>query len=188
MKIAITGHTQGIGLATTTLLKEQGHEIIGYSKTNGWDFTQKECRREFIDALDEQKFDCFINNAYPYKQYKNMEGFVQVELLNLAWLLWEKDPSKKIIVVGSQTSDTVKNYYHPYSIHKKALDDTCKQLRNTRSWPHIINIRPTYVDTISMSHLKNVNKSTTDEVAKLILWALDNPIKILDLTFAAYEK
>jgi len=187
MKIAITGHTKGIGLATATLLRKQGHEVIGFSKKNGWDLNDKETRKEFIEELDDGKFDCFINNAYPYKFYQGIEGFLQVELLNQVWLLWEKNPTKKIIVVGSHSSVTVKNYYHPYSIHKRALDDTCYQLRNTRPWPHIINIKPTYVDTQIIGHLTNISKSTPGEVAELISWSLNSPVKILDLMFSAYE-
>lgn len=187
MKIAITGHSKGIGLATSTLLRKQGHEVIGFSRHNGWDFTDKDTRKEFIEELDDGKFDCFINNAYPHKFYQSMEGFLQVELLNQAWLLWEKDQTKKIVVVGAHHSITVKNYFHPYSIHKKALDDTCYQLRNTRPYPHIINIRPNLVDTQVISHLNNVTKSKPEEVAELISWALNSPVKILDLMFSAYE-
>lgn len=186
MKIAITGHTKGIGLATATLLRANGHEVNGFSRHNGWDFTDKETRSEFIKILDEDNYDCFINNAYPHKFYQHMEGYFQVELLNSAWLLWEKNKNKKIICISASTADTTKNYYHPYSLHKKALDETCRQLRLTREWPHIINIKPTYVDTQVISHLSNVNKSKPNDVAELILWSINNPVKVLDLTFSAY--
>lgn len=187
MKIAITGHTKGIGLATATLLRSKGHEVVGFSRHNGWDFTDKETRNEFIELLNSDSYDCFINNAYPHKFYQSMEGFFQVELLNKAWLLWEKNPDKKIICIGAAAADSNKNYFHPYSMHKKALDDTCRQLRGTREWPHIINIKPSYVDTQVINHLNNVNKSTTNEVAELIAWVLENKVKILDLSFSAYD-
>lgn len=187
MKIAVTGHTKGIGLATATLLRSHGHEVNGFSRHNGWDFTDKETREEFVELIKENDYDCFINNAYPHKFYQHSEGYFQVELLNQIWLLWEKKKDKKIIVVGAASSDTTKNYYHPYSIHKKALDETCRQLRSTREWPHIISIRPTYVDTQVVSHLNNVNKSKPEEVAELILWAINSPVKVLDLTFSAFD-
>jgi len=187
MKIAITGHTKGIGLATATLLRSQGHDVVGFSRHNGWDFTDKTAQEEFIDLLDKDSFDCFINNAYPHKFYREMAGFFQVELLNKAWLLWEKKEDKKIICIGAVTADNNKNYFHPYSIHKKALDDTCRQLRGTRESPHIINIKPSYVDTQMIDHLNNVNKSSPQEVAELIAWALDSNVKILDLSFSAYD-
>lgn len=187
MKIAITGHTKGIGLATSTLLRSQGHDVEGFSRHNGWDFTDKNTRDEFIDLLIEDDYDCFINNAYPHKFYQSMEGYFQVELLNQAWLAWEKKEDKKIICIGAATSDSNKNYFHPYTIHKKALDDTCRQLRSTRAWPHIINIKPTYVDTQVIGHLTNVKKSSPEEVAELISWSLNSKAKILDLMFSAYE-
>jgi NADP-dependent 3-hydroxy acid dehydrogenase YdfG len=185
MKIALTGHTKGIGKATLELLESQGHIVTGFSRHNGWDFTDHQTRADFIKELKNGQYDCFINNAYPHKYYQHMEGFFQVELLNEAWLLWEKDPTKKIVVIGSNNAENGKNYFHPFSIHKRALDETCKQLRNTRPWPHIINIKPSYVDTQVISHLTNVNKSDPNDVADLILFALTNPIKILDLSFSA---
>lgn len=187
MKIAVTGHTKGIGQAVTKLLESHGHEVQGFSRHNGWDFTDAQTRSDFITTLKDGNFDCFINNAYPHKYYQNMEGFFQIELLNQAWLLWEKEKQKKIIVIGSNNADNAKNYYHPFSIHKKALDDTCRQLRNTREWPHIINIKPSYVDTQVISHLKNVTKLSSTEVAELILWTINCPQKIYDLSFAAYD-
>lgn len=187
MKYAITGHTAGIGLATVLLLKDQGHEVLGFSRRNGWDFTDSETRTKFIKELELNNFDCFINNAYPYSNYQTMQGFLQVELLNQAWLLWQNDTTKKIIVVGSHSAETVKNYYHPYSVHKKAIDDTCKQLRNTKPWPHIINIKPSYVDTLPVKNIHPGEKSKPKEVAELISWALNSKVKILDLMFSAYE-
>jgi NADP-dependent 3-hydroxy acid dehydrogenase YdfG len=187
MKIAITGDTKGIGLATATLLRSQGHDVVGFSRHNGWDLTDKTTREEFISTLDSGDYDCFINNAYPHKFYKSMEGYFQVELLNQAWLLWEKKENKMIVCIGAATSDSTKNYFHPYSIHKKALDDTCNQLRNIRECPHIINIKPTYVDTQVISHLTNVKKSTPNEVAELILWAMTRKVKITDLTFSSFN-
>ncbi len=188
MKIAVTGHTKGIGKAVTELLISHGHDVHGFSRHNGWDFTDDQARKDFIVELKKGQFDCFINNAYPHKYYQHMEGFFQVELLNEAWLLWENEKDKKIIIIGSNNADNAKNYYHPFSVHKKALDDTCRQLRNTRGWPHIINIKPSYVDTQVISHLKNVTKSSAEDVAELIAWALNSPHKIYDLSFAAYEK
>lgn len=186
MKIAITGHTSGIGLATANLMESLGHDVEGFSRHNGWDFTQPECRDDFITEL-KNGYDCFVNNAYPHKHYQSMEGFFQVELLNRAWLLWEKMENKKIVVIGSSKADDLKSYYHPFSVHKKAIDLTCQQLRNTRAWPQIINIKPHYVDTQVIKHLNNVAKNTPEEVAELIAWALTSSVKVHDLSFSSYD-
>lgn len=187
-KIALTGHSKGIGKATYDLLQSKGYAVEGFSRSNGWDFTKSEDREEFVKQLKTGNYDCFINNAYPHKYYQHMEGFFQVELLNEAWLVWEREADKTIIVIGNHNSDNGKKYYHPYSIHKRALDETCVQLRGTRHWPHIINIKPSYVDTQVIDHLNNVAKLSPSQVAELILWSIESPVKVYDLSFGAFEK
>ena len=55
MKIAITGHTKGIGLAIYDLLGQE-HNVFGYSRTNGYNINNPE--KIFEEAKD---FDIFIN-------------------------------------------------------------------------------------------------------------------------------
>lgn len=185
MKIALTGHSKGIGAAIKDLLESQGHEVSGFSRSNGWDITNQETRQELVAEIEHGGYDCFINNAYPHKFYQHMEGFAQVELLNEMWLKWEKQ-DKVIIVIGSYLAEsTVKNYYYPYGIHKRALEDTCKQLRNTRNLPHIINIKPNYVDTQLTKHLPNVDKCTPNQVAEIVAFALTHKLRIHEIQFSS---
>jgi len=186
MKIAITGHSKGIGNKIYESLLKEGHTVKGFSRTNGWDLTILKNRNDFINELAD--FDCFINNAYPHKFYQSIEGFIQVDLLNQAWLKWEKDPTKVIINISSGLTDTVKNYYHPASIHKIALDETCKQLRSCRSWPHIVNLRPGYTDTDRIKNKSNLSKINLDDLAEIILFILNSKVKVYELTFAAFEE
>ena len=58
MKIALTGHTKGIGLATKELLEADGHEVVGFSRTNGFNVMRP--KNIVKNALD---CDVFINNA-----------------------------------------------------------------------------------------------------------------------------
>ena len=62
MKIAITGHTQGIGQALATVFQQYGHDIIGFSRSNGFDISNADSRRAIIDQ--SQDADIFVNNAY----------------------------------------------------------------------------------------------------------------------------
>lgn len=184
MKVAITGHSTGIGKSLYEILKLSDYEVVGFSRSNGWDFCQTATRTKFFNTIVADKFDCFVNNAYPYSKVKTFEGFLQVELLNNVWLLWQNQ-NKQIINISSISSEVVKKFYHPYSIHKKALDDTVRQLRNISINPHIINIRPGYVDTPSVKTITNVKKCQPDEVALLIQHAMEHPLRILDLSFDA---
>ena len=56
MKIAITGHTKGIGKACADVFSE--HEVIGFSRSNGFDI-------QAIEPILDSSNDCdvFINNA-----------------------------------------------------------------------------------------------------------------------------
>lgn len=184
MKIAITGHTRGLGAEITKIFQANNHEVVGFSRRNGWDIRKQDVRKKLIETLEKENFDCFINNAYPYSNYKNMDGFAQVDLLNEAWLLWEKKEDRVIVTIGSHSAETVKNYYHPYSVHKKAIDDTCKQLRNCRQWPHVINVKPEYIDTDIVKHI-NAKKMAAVDVAELVYTVVTHKLKIYDIMFSA---
>ena len=89
MKIAITGHTRGIGKAIADLLPE--HEIIGLSRSNGYDITDV---KKIVDAAKD--CDIFINNAYhEFDQEKILKA------LNIEW----KNTDKVIISIGSTVTD-----------------------------------------------------------------------------------
>ena len=58
MKIAITGHTSGIGQALAKIYADQGHEIVGLSKRNGYDIRHTLKIADLIDSCY-----LFVNNA-----------------------------------------------------------------------------------------------------------------------------
>lgn len=58
MKVAITGHTQGIGKRAYDRLCP---DIIGFSRSNGYDITNPTDRKRIIE--ESKHCDIFINNA-----------------------------------------------------------------------------------------------------------------------------
>lgn len=100
LKYAITGHTQGVGKG---LFERLAPNAIGFSKSTGYDITQKEDRQRII----REAYDCdvFINNA--------TESFGQTYLLIELFNEW-KNTNKKIINVGSRIAeiDVLPEQYH----------------------------------------------------------------------------
>jgi nucleoside-diphosphate-sugar epimerase len=59
-KIALTGHTRGIGKALADIFTDQGHNVEGYSKSNGYDIGEQLVRNTILEQT--KNFDIFINN------------------------------------------------------------------------------------------------------------------------------
>ena len=76
-KVAITGHSSGIGLACFDLLDLtcNGAEIKGYSKSNGWNIADSGGDKIIQELIDFDP-DILINNAYyPEIQTKILKFF-----------------------------------------------------------------------------------------------------------------
>lgn len=137
MKIAITGHTSGIGKAFTKILSQQGHSILGISRRDG-----ENIRRVTHTAKMIKDCDMFINNA--------QSMFAQTELLCEVWNLWQGQ-DKTIWNISThmtmQPINTVPDNNNDidmclYRIQKLSLEEACRQLQFKKSKPRISIIRP----------------------------------------------
>lgn len=166
MKIAITGHTRGIGLGIKEHFESQGHEILGFSKSNGFDISSPFAREKIAKLCNDANI--FVNNAY------SNDGS-QLSLLKKIHYLW-KDQNKIIINISSRFT----NGRDLYNVHKKTMDDFCAD--NVYNNPFILNIKPGLTDT---DRVKNINnpKMNTKEIVDIIDWALKQPIKIHSISF-----
>ena len=166
MKIAITGHTTGIGKAIADACEAEGHEIVGFSRSTGYHLFQD------IEGViaDSEDCDVFVNNRYEYCKPQ------QIELLYQMFELW-RGQDKRIINISSRAgSYTAFGKIDRYAIHKHALDKACEQLSILRDMrPRITNIKPGYVDTDSVKHIVNNPKLTPEAVAEAVMWAMNQP-------------
>lgn len=143
MKIGITGSTWGIGKAIRTRLEDNGHEVLDFSRSLGWDISCDETQNKIAAALSD--CDIFVNNAHA--------GFSQVDLLFKVQEMWQ-GKKKMIVNIGSSITmrwDT-KNRDPRYRNEKLALDDACEFLWNRDAWPHIMLFKPCATDTARMAH------------------------------------
>jgi len=155
MKVAITGHTRGIGKALLSVFPD----VLVFSKSIGYDITSSTDRdRIFSEAQDA---DVFINNAE--------SEFGQLYLLYTFWENW-KDKNKIIVNISSRASDLVHNSTYPhfrYAIQKQALESASIYMSNSHKSCKVTCIKPSFVDTDSMKHV-SMNKIDPKELALFI--------------------
>jgi NADP-dependent 3-hydroxy acid dehydrogenase YdfG len=136
VKIAITGHTAGIGQALAIEYTINGHEIIGLSQREGNNIrnTPKIC--DLIEPCD-----MFINNA--------QAGYAQTELLFEMAQRWA-GTKKHIIIISTimtQEPTAFDASLDHYRIQKIALEEAVCQIRNRRLGVKLTLVRPGNIAT-----------------------------------------
>lgn len=109
MKIAITGHTSGLGKIFYEHYTKLGYEVIGMSRSNGY------CLPDNISnvAAEANNCDLFINNAYCDTS--------QSELLHRTTV--------PVVSCGSMGADFDQS--NSYFKNKRHLEDTHKKVKRT---------------------------------------------------------
>lgn len=156
MRVAITGHSRGIGKALFDQYKKKNNSVIGFSKSNGFDISVESTRLNILKICSD--FDIFINNAWDYNG--------QNDLLKKFINHWHGKNDKTIINIGSKS--VFVNSDHPYAVSKKELNRTVKS-RFFEPFPRIINIIPGVVDTEIAEVINTPYKLCTTDLADFII-------------------
>jgi len=114
MKIAITGHTSGLGKAIYTHFDKTNHEVIGLSRSNGFCIPEK--LEQIIDIA--KTCDLFFNNAHV--------GTSQCDFIKKLF----KDTM--IVTSGSMGADYWQSG-NPYYLEKLQIEKTHKDYRSQTS-------------------------------------------------------
>jgi len=157
MKIAITGHTKGIGLAFAKLFEQEGHEVIGFSKSQGWDIYQEDVQTKIINQLVD--CDVFINNAYM--------PWAQGNLTALAYKAWA-GTDKTIVVINSKLGllEDPPEWARKYAWDKRLQTyNINKHLLNAS--PRVFNVILGLIDTDMSLNLKG-KKVSPSYVAEIV--------------------
>jgi len=165
MKIALTGHTSGIGKALYDILSVD-HEMLCFSRSNGYDIS----KRDNIKKIVQESLDCdvFVNNAY--------YSLSQIYILNGLWEFWRRDKTKTIVNNSSLSKyPGLSGNQDGYSAHKAALSHQAFLLmfRSQRKC-RMINVNPGFVES-NMTKGITANMLTAPECADAIAWAINLP-------------
>ena len=140
MKIAITGHTAGIGQALAYEYAQTGYEIVGLSKREGNNIRviPKICNKI-------QPCDMFINNA--------QSGYAQTELLFEMAHRWQHTNKHIVVISTMMTQNPVSPLpgldMDQYRVQKVALEEAVQQIRHRHLGLNITLIRPGNIATTS---------------------------------------
>lgn len=168
MKVIITGHTSGLGKAIAEYFISKGSEVVGFSKSTGYDITNPLHRQQIIEASIDA--DVFVNNAY-----NNFDNS-QLELLKGIFSLWGGS-NKTIVNLSSRVAGVMNT---GYGNTKSNLDKFCEA--NTFKLPKIINLKPGLVDTPRTTHIQGP-RLTVKEFISILDFTLNTPLYVQSITF-----
>ena len=138
MKIAITGHTAGIGQALAKEYQFAGHEIVGLSQREGNNI------RNIPKICDQiEPCDIFVNNA--------QAGYAQTELLFEMAHRWSGTKKHIIVISTMMTQAPVSTLtgldMDHYRLQKVALEEAVRQIRHRCLGVKITIVRPGNIAT-----------------------------------------
>ena len=175
MKIAITGHTAGIGQALAQIYSQLGHHIVGLSRREGNNI------RNIPKIADQiEPCDVFVNNA--------QAGYAQTELLFEMAQRWSGTKKHIVIISTQMTQDPVSVLpgldMDQYRIQKVALEQAVQQIRNRRLSIRLTVVRP---GNIATSADKTVPPAAdVDNWAKTLMdifeMATNNNLRVPDIS------
>ena len=151
--VAITGHTQGIGLALSKYFEQQGCTVLGFSRTNGYDITVN--KDQIINQA--KTADIFINNAHHVT--------AQFDLLKNMTEEWQ-GTDKRIINLSSKGAFVPNRFKDQYCDAKHKQNEFIRSRILTDS-PRITNIIVGLVAT-ELSKQWDYKKIDPVDLAKLI--------------------
>jgi nucleoside-diphosphate-sugar epimerase len=163
MKIAVTGHSAGIGQALAQEYQKRGHEIVGLSKRYGANI------RNISKIADQiEPCDMFINNA--------QAGFAQTELLFEMAKRWQNTRKHIVSISSMMTQSPVcplpGTDMTEYWIQKTTLEKSVQQLNHLRLGIQFTIVRPGDIATSA--------EKTVPPSADVNVWA-EKLVKIFEL-------
>ena len=174
-KIAVIGHTKGIGKAIADLYKRKKYEIVGLSRTNGYDLETDQ------EKIMEKLKDCelIVVNAYA--------KFGQYLLLKRIYSEFHHHYKKVVVITSTSGTPQGKdedNYgadYNEYCWHKEHLIKYVSELQEElfNKPLSVYDVCPDVVDTDMIKGMwEGLPKLTVEEIADTVRYCFESPFNI----------
>jgi len=174
-KIAIVGHTRGIGKAIADLYQKKNYEVVGMSSSNGYDL---QCSQiEIMEQLDDCQL--IVLNAYV--------GRGQMTLLKRIYGKFVFE-NKKVVVITStsgtpvgEDEDLQNPEYIDYCENKKNLISYIEELQQEllNKPLSVYDVCPDVVDTDMTKGLwEDLPKLKADEVAEAVRYCFESTFNV----------
>lgn len=168
MKIAITGHTNGLGLSIYNHFKQKPDCVVtGISRVTGFDLTTDVDK--VVELVKTHKCDYFFNNAYV--------GDVQSELLR------ELSEYTCVISSGSMAADAAQVKPEPYYLNKLDLERAHRSIKRNNELPMLL---------LKMGYLENyVDKepvSYATIISAIDFWIQNPRVSMIEFDNINYAK
>ena len=174
-KIAIVGHTRGIGKAIANLYRKKNYEVVGLSSSNGYDL---QCSQvEIMEQLDDCQL--IVLNAYV--------GRGQLTLLKRIYGKFVFD-NKKVVVITSTSGTPIGEdeefldpEYVEYCKNKKTLIEYIEQLQQEllNKPLSVYDVCPDVVDTDMTKGLwEDLPKLKAEEVAEAVRYCFESTFNV----------
>jgi NAD(P)-dependent dehydrogenase (short-subunit alcohol dehydrogenase family) len=174
-KIAIVGHTRGIGKAIADLYRKKNYTVVGLSSSNGYDL---QCSQvEIMEQLDD--CELIVLNAYV--------GRGQMNLLKRIYGRFVFE-DKKVVVITSTSGtpigadeELLDPEYVEYCKNKKNLIEYIEQLQQEllNKPLSVYDVCPDVVDTDMTKGLwEDLPKLKAEEVAETVRYCFDSTFNV----------
>ncbi len=154
MKVAITGHTKGLGKE----LYNRFDDVKGFSTSNDYDVSDNYDRAKIINQIRD--CDLFINNAHPF--------FDQTRLLFEVFDEWKYEDKTIVNIISRAKYDNISKGFM-YAASKASLSHLSHNLRfNTDKKCKIIDVNPGLLES-------ELSSLAYKEIADIVMWCINQP-------------
>lgn len=175
IKVAITGHTSGLGKCLFEQCKFEGYDVTGYSRSEGYDVGEPRT----WDQIVWNEYDVVFNNAWhPTGQYGLLKHLAEQ---------WQ-GKKKTIVNIGSWGSDfKYRGKAFDYALSKRNIEDLSNYLTANEKVMRVMMFKPGYMDT-PMAAKADDFKMDPDAVAEVIMYmTFSAPYSFKEITMIPHE-